>query len=375
MITVEDVYKIRDQQDVDLSDLSKYLKDIISNIEDELTSKLHVNYNKHFSQHSNGRTNNWRFRKNHNFMDKYSSQDKVLMNINCEINKITETNYKVIAEKVEQIIKEHSSLEDDNDNNKIHVESYLDYIIKTVFTKSIEQPEFGKYNMDFLKALGYHKSDFFANYVSNFSTLFSVKDYENTEQMLLDIIRKDLKLSRNTGELFGRLYIDGGIQTSTVLNNMKSMVANMVNLLDWLPLNDLAFGLRLNLIVGFTSTTLIKISENCTLDEVRHIETILTGLTTHINIPVRSKFAIQDVLDLIPTLLLNQNKNKNKKFDIRNSTKWSSQQKHSSKSRADKVVNKDKAVDNDKVVDNDSDDGWERVERKKIDKRRAKNKK
>ena len=85
MITVEDVYKIRDQQDVDLSDLSKYLKDIISNIEDELTSKLHVNYNKHFSQHSNGRTNNWRFRKNHKFMDKYSSQDKVLMNINCNI--------------------------------------------------------------------------------------------------------------------------------------------------------------------------------------------------------------------------------------------------------------------------------------------------
>jgi hypothetical protein len=154
---------------------------------------------------------------------------------------------------------------------------------------------------------------------------------------------------------------------------MKSMVANMTNLLDWLPLNDLAFGLRLNLIVGFTSTTLIKISENCTLDEVRHIETILTGLTTHINIPVRSKFAIQDVLDLIPTLLLNQNKNK--KFDIRNGAKWSSQQKHSSKSRANKVVNKDKAVDNDKVVDNDSDDGWERVERKKIDKRRAKNKK
>ena len=82
MYPIEDIYKYRNNK-IDLGDLKSYLQDILISIELELNNATKRNFNN---------LDNWRQRKNPNFMSNYSSKDKELLDINCEINKITKDN-------------------------------------------------------------------------------------------------------------------------------------------------------------------------------------------------------------------------------------------------------------------------------------------
>ena len=253
--SVFDVYDIRKNKENEFTELNNYLSDIISNIEKELASNLRTNYNKHVLQFG-GRTNDWRYRKNHNFMDKYSNQDKVFLNINCEINKITDGNYKVIAEKVEHLIKENLELDDD-ESNKIHTSSYLEFIISNIVNKCIQHNLFCNYYLDFLKELDNTIS--FKEYIEYFDKLLLISPTVKVKEIdseLINIQKYDKNALTNFGTFFGSLYNNGYYKNNEkkLFNGIKHFFKNLFDIIEWKPLNEVEFNDRINIFLGFLST-------------------------------------------------------------------------------------------------------------------------
>jgi hypothetical protein len=334
-IPISTFYEMR-MSKVDLSELDNYLEDIISNIGKELESNLKVNYNIHLSQFGT-RSNNWRFRKNHNFMEQYSNHDKILLDINCEINKITSANYKVIAEKVKNIIESNTISEGDN---SIDTDAeYIEYILDSVFTNCIDQPIFCQFYLNFITEL---KSNVvWDNYIVDFLKLLDITSDKIIDNELIS--GKDKKIVKNIGLFYGQLYLKNFFTMSqkSLVIKINKYYTHLVNLLNQSPLDDTEFEIRLHLIIGFMENIQHKLwTISPTLDR-NQLENNNISLVNHEHIPLRCKFAIQDLIDVIPKIKVITSQ---KKFDVRDSFK--------SKESTHRQSNVD-------------DEGWERVVRKK----------
>lgn len=355
--SVFEVYDIRKNKENKFIELKNYLSDIISNIEKELESNLRTNYNKHVLQFG-GKTNDWRYRKNHNFMDKYSNKDKVFLNINCEINKITDGNYKVIAEKVGHLIKENLEIDDD-ESNKIHTSSYLEFIISNIVNKCIQHNLFCNYYLDFLKELDNTIS--FNEYIEYFNKLLLISPNLKIKEInseLINIQKYDKNALTNFGTFFGSLYNNGYYikNEKKLFIGIKHFFKNLFDIIEKNPLNEVEFNDRINIFLGLLSTLQSKLWGFLDIDEKRDLESKLNLLANHKNMPIRTKFIIQDLLDKI--IIINKSekintnhKNKkslNRSFDVRNMDKWN------------------KNTNNHTINNTENDDtGWERVIRKK----------
>ena len=341
-IPIKEFYEVR-RSTVDLSELDNYLVDMMSNIEKELDSNLKMNYNMHLSQFGT-KSNNWRFRKNHNFMDQYSSHDKILLDMNYEINKITGANYQVIGQKVKKIMEENTSSEENTD-------IFMEYILDSVFTNCIEQPMFCQFYLNFLTEIT--SSVVWDNYIVDFLKLL---DYTSDKMVDNELISgKNKKAVKNIGLFYGQLYNKNHFTIShkSLLNKIFKYYTHLVDLLNQTPLDEVEFEIRLNLMIGFMEIVQHKLWTTAVVSDRLLLEEKMSSLINHNEILLRCKFAIQDLLDAINKMKPVNNinpVNNTKKFDVRETFKKPQ-------------------------VPISDEDGWERVVRKKptVDKKRQPN--
>ena len=128
-------FKELQNNNLNLIELEDYLKDIIGSIEEELST----NQNNFKNNYNN--ENDWRTRKNPNFMEQYSTEDRVMLEINGNLNKITKNNYEQIYNQVILKLKEQK---------KENIDTILETIYNNILTKAFKQSIFAEYYIKFI---------------------------------------------------------------------------------------------------------------------------------------------------------------------------------------------------------------------------------
>jgi len=283
MYPIEDIYKYRDNK-IDLGDLKSYLQDILISIELELNNVTKRNFNN---------LDNWRQRKNPNFMSNYSSKDKELLDINCEINKITKDNFKLIAVKMNDILLQNiKDTNDSEDNSKL--ERLGNYIIENIYHKCLQQELFTDNYINFLlniESISKTVKIELSNLKNNFIKLLNDKEDETYNNY-------GIGKCKNIGYFYGILYKHKLVEKEIITHIFKH-IKNLYDILEWSPIDISLVEKKINILIGFFSAAYNILWGELDSDTKRDVECHLRSLSTHKNVPIRIRFNILDINDKI----------------------------------------------------------------------------
>lgn len=295
VLSVSDIYDLKYDKEMyeEYYDLKDYLMDILSSIEEELIIDIKKDYNE---------TDSWRKRKNPNFMSKYNSEDKILLNINCEINKITSKNYKSIIENVNKII---DKIED--------IPKYKSYIYDNIYNKCLIQPSYiNEYTLFLININKLSLIDNIKDDICKFTDLLNEDgDTINMNNKLIESIYNDKEKAKNLGIYFGSLYINNIINTNNIIMPLLNFIKFMSNLLEWMPIDMKLYNMCVNVLSGYFMTIYKKLWDEIDIDTKRDFVSSLNVLADNSNLELKDKFEIMNLLDSIS----DYNRSKIKKRD------------------------------------------------------------
>ena len=314
---ISDIYKHKETLKP-IEELKIYLEDIIVQIESELNIIIN---------NSDGNGFNWRERKVPSFMNKYTSNDKIFLKINLEINKISDTNIIIISETIEKlvesyinnstIIKDKEDKEDKEDkdgkenNNQdtvLYINKCADYLTKNIYeTCYIQDISFSK------------------NYINLFQNIKNKK--------LLEIIKFNLKEKNkefsefikfedyseyqfNNKQFINIGYVNGLLYEKDFLSSKESyllldlILKNIFSLLEWKPVDKDILEKKVNLMIGFLLASHHKLWDFFNTDTKQDIEHQIQSISNHNHIPNKIRYSILDMNDKIIDSLRNQEKEK-----------------------------------------------------------------
>lgn len=283
--TISEFNKLKNN-DLNLDDLDDYLKDIISSIEEELSENQN-NHKQNFNDE-----NDWRTRKNPKFMEKYSSEDKVNLEINGNLNKITKDNYEQIYKSINTKLKEQ---------DKEKVINLLNLIYQNILTKAFNQSIFAEYYLKFIIKM---KSEYkqFDIYIYKTIDLFletlNDLDYENEE---LSNYKNNLDIHKNYGLLLGHYYKQNLISYENIIIPLINHIKNIQSLIEWNPIDINKLESKINIFTGFMISSEDSLWNKMDRDSQQDFRCQIKNIIQNKNMPIKLRFAIQEIDELIDT--------------------------------------------------------------------------
>ena len=308
---ISDIYKHKETLKP-IEELKIYLEDIIVQIESELNIIIN---------NSDGNCFNWRERKVPSFMNKYTSNDKIFLKINLEINKISDTNIIIISETIEKLVesyinnstvikdKENKDDQENNDQDKIlHINKCADYLTKNIYeTCYIQDISFSK------------------NYINLFQ---NIKNKKLLEIITLNLKEKNKEFGEfikfedyseyqfNNKQFINIGYVNGLLYEKDFLSSKESyllldlILKNIFSLLEWKPVDKDILEKKVNLMIGFLLASHHKLWDFFNTDTKQDIEHQIQSISNHNHIPNKIRYSILDMNDKIIDSLRNQEKEK-----------------------------------------------------------------
>jgi hypothetical protein len=301
------VYELKENL-VDLSNLESYLEDIILSIDKELSSNS-ISFNQ---------SDNWRTRKNPNFMSKYTNDDQIFLIINGEVNKLTDTNYKSISMSLQ--IKIDESIVSNNDVN--YLKNIAEYIVDNTFKKCVQQNLFALSYLKFLLSFVGELYKFIYTRIvyqkTHFINILNDYDkYKDDFDLLKNINFNDQY--RSLGFLFGLVYEDNILNYNDVIVPLIKTIKNFIYVLDWEPIDFDSLEKRLFIISGFIKSCVNKLWVEMNQNTQQDLKCQLLTFSNLSNLPVKMKFEILDIDDIIDnSIKINIKKNIEKKTEYKN---------------------------------------------------------
>lgn len=289
--SIEDFARFKDDCPV-LEDLNMYLIDIITSIEEEISSSV----SKHFGQNEN-----WRTRKNPNFMLKFSAKDKIFLDINQNLNKITNMNWKTISSVLNELIVKHlqSVPEEIRGQTEITLASTL---VSNIMEKSLAQDIFAEYYIKTLIGIEMPTMKPLINVqiqtlINQFNELLEKDELDDNN--LQKMVGLNIGQFKNIGCFFGGLYNENVMNQAELLRILPKFIRKIADSLEWVPINKVVVESKINLLVGFFMTTMKMIWTVVDKDTQQDLECQLNILTNHCNLPQRLKYFLLDISDKV----------------------------------------------------------------------------
>lgn len=282
--SITEIYELKNN-DVDLSELNDYLFNIISEIEIELKSSIRKNYDTN---------DNWRKRKNPNFMSSFVNKDKNILEINCALNKITETNYELIVSEIINILDKCS----EEDSEKVN--ELLNYICDSLYDKSIIQNIFIKYYIIFLKKISnYKNNNIIETKLKELNDSFNkfITDDQECLETLINKKINDNNQYKNIGLFFAQYTLQFKIKNNFLL--IDDYLKKINTFLSWQPINKNNLEINLNLLCSFLEELSDDFLTYLSRDEKNNILSKVEFLTKNKLIPIKMRFQIQDLHEKI----------------------------------------------------------------------------
>ena len=268
--------------------LSEYLKDIVSSIDSEIQKT------------TRNSMINWKEKKNPKLLSKIINNDDNINLINQSMNKITETNYMSIVNKITESLTE---------DNFRQMPEYSKYLFEIVIKKCLFDENLIK---DYLYFIDGFKNDIEKNiynymekYIHStfllFGTNLCLKDY-----IYIGYIN-NITNYYNIGKIFANLYLiqkDKDVKHYYFTENLfytklKSCLTIINDYLDWNP-NDLdSLNSRIYLIFGIIETLQSDIFNIINNEDKNLLNGLLKQIYSADIISNKIKFKVLDIQDMI----------------------------------------------------------------------------
>lgn len=284
--TISEFKEFKKKNEIELNELEDYLKDIIDSIEEELSTNQ-TNFKNNFNNE-----NDWRTRKNPKFMEKYSKEDKVILEINGNLNKITKKNYDQIYNQVILKLKEQK---------KEDISCLLESIYNNILTKAFHQSIFAEFYLKFLIKLKSNYSvldNYFKNSIDIFLETLNELDYENIQ---LSKFKNNTNVYKNYGILLGYYFRENLLNYNSLIIPLINHIKNIQSLLEWTPIDILKLELKINIFAGFMETSSDLLWNKMDRDSQQDFRCQIKNIMQNKVIPIKLKFAIQEIDDQIDT--------------------------------------------------------------------------
>lgn len=270
-----------------LDELNSYLVEILASIEEELASSIV----KHF-----GQTENWRVRKNPNFMSQYSAKDRIFLDINQNLNKITNLNWKTIAAVLSELIQASTSEQ---------LPSIADTLVSSVLEKSVAQSLFAEYYIKTINAL--EVADLrgliapkMAGLIKQFFDLLTTED--DVDNSLTQMVGLNICQFKAIGNFFAYLYAEGMIEKNELMASLPRFIRDIADTLEWEPINKVMVESKIHLLTGFLESAVKVIYNTTDKDTQQDLDCQLSILTNHGTLPARLKYQLLDISDKIQVI-------------------------------------------------------------------------
>jgi hypothetical protein len=271
------------------------------------------NFNENISQNSNENKTNG-FNKNTDYKDnggsvlrsKLLGKNKDLLKINCEINKLTESNIAVIFDTIYSII---------NDTTKNTIDTTkINYIFDNIIEKCISQPPFTSLYIKLLtkfnkfmcvKPIMEQKIKNTIKYIIDYIELIEIHDSkinqtlleQKTENNIFTKLIKENKKYEGLGTIFSLFYINKFINNDMFIKFIIKTIQQVSDYIEWEPCTNEVLEKYINVLIGLLEHgyhTLIKsVDYETKLTLHMKIEHILSSK----KIEMRIKYNLQNLYD------------------------------------------------------------------------------
>ena len=289
--TLEEFASLKPKDMDKFKDLHGYIKDILESIREELSSRIIWASN---GFKPKGDEHDWRTRKNPKFMENFTSDDRDKLSINCELNKITSSNYKTIYSTVMKKIETIS----DNDINDTIVD-----IINQLISKSVNQPTFICGNVKFLVLMNSDKNipvETFESTLTQFYKQFNdllTSSEENIQNDLTSFTR-DVSNYVNLGKLFQELLNNSLWDFEDYYKGLLSLFEKTMVMVEWNSDKN-AIDKNISLISGLLTNITDIIKQTLGTSRYRTLEANIRMLMNKQGLDRKLKFKLMDIVDTL----------------------------------------------------------------------------
>ena len=237
---------------------------------------------------------------------KLLGKNKDLLQINGQINKLTESNIDVIFDSIYSIIY---------DTLKKNInEDTFNYIFDNIIQKCIEQPTFTslyikflhKFNAyDSIKIIMKQKTNNTVTYITDYIELIEVHDSQ------MDQIRIDQKLASNIftqlikenkkyeglGTIYSLFYINKFINNNMFIKFITKTIQQVSDYIEWEPCTNDVLEKYINVLIGLLTYGYYTLLKNIDYDYKLTLQMNIEKILSSPKIEMRIKYNLQNLYD------------------------------------------------------------------------------
>jgi hypothetical protein len=233
-------------------------------------------------------------------------KNKDLLKINCEINKLTESNIDIIFDTIYTII---------NDTTKNIIEpDKFNYIFDNIIEKCISQPPFTilyikfltKFNkFKYIKTSMEHKIKTTIQYITNYIELIEIHDSkmdtllikQKTENNIFTKMIKENKQFEGIGSIYGLFYINKFINKDIFIKFITKTIQQVNDYIEWEPCTNDILEKYINVLIGLLEYGYYTLIKNVDYETKLTLQMKIEHILSSKKIELRIKYNLQNLYD------------------------------------------------------------------------------
>jgi len=235
-----------------------------------------------------------------------NGKNKQILEINGEINKLTESNIDVIFDKINVIVIDKNSTKIPDDK--------LKYIFDNIITKCINQPTFTSLYIKFLNKFNHniHSKQFIKNEIKKiienivgFIELIEIHDSQMDETIIeskktsniFNTLIKNNKKYEGLGTIYSLFYINKFINCNMFVEFLKKTIQQVSDYIEWEPCTNEVLEKYVNVLIGLLEFGYHKIVKDIDYETKLTLQMKIENVLSSKKIEMRIKYNLQNLYD------------------------------------------------------------------------------
>tara|TARA_B110001469_G_C9631239_1_gene315784 strand:+ start:1137 stop:2303 length:1167 start_codon:yes stop_codon:yes gene_type:complete len=235
-----------------------------------------------------------------------NGKNKQILEINGEINKLTESNIDVIFDKINVIVIDKNSTKIPDDK--------LKYIFDNIITKCINQPTFTSLYIKFLNKFNHniHSKQFIKNEIKKiieniigFIGLIEIHDSQMNEKIIenkktsniFNTLIKNNKKYEGLGTIYSLFYINKFINCNMFVEFLKKTIQQVSDYIEWEPCTNEVLEKYVNVLIGLLEFGYHKIVKDIDYETKLTLQMKIENVLSSKKIEMRIKYNLQNLYD------------------------------------------------------------------------------
>ena len=235
-----------------------------------------------------------------------NGKNKQILEINGEINKLTESNIDVIFDKINVIVIDKNSTKIPDDK--------LKYIFDNIITKCINQPTFTSLYIKFLNKFNHniHSKQFIKNEIKKiieniigFIGLIEIHDSQMDETIIeskktsniFNTLIKNNKKYEGLGTIYSLFYINKFINCNMFVEFLKKTIQQVSDYIEWEPCTNEVLEKYVNVLIGLLEFGYHKIVKDIDYETKLTLQMKIENVLSSKKIEMRIKYNLQNLYD------------------------------------------------------------------------------